>query len=92
MKQLGDFLTRFCTPLGRVPRRRAPQPLACDEALKKHIMEKVGCIAANGASKERRAVILTARELFPNVLIIIRDPAHAIRIAIKALHLSLIHI
>ena len=86
VKQLDDFLTRFCTPLGRVPRRRAPQPLACDEALKKHIMEKVVCISADGKSKERRAVILTARELFPNVLIIIRDPAHAIRIAIKALH------
>ena len=34
VKQLDDFLTRFCTPLGRVPRRRAPQPLACDEELK----------------------------------------------------------
>ena len=64
VKQLDDFLTRFCTPLGRVPPRRAPQPLACDEALKKHIMEKVGCIAADGASKERRVVFLTARELF----------------------------
>ena len=41
VKQLDDFLTRFCTPLGRVPRRRAPQPLACDEALKKHIRENV---------------------------------------------------
>ena len=86
VKQLDDFLTRFCTPLGRVPRRRAPQPLACDEALKKHILEKVFCIAADGAAKERRAVFLTARELFPNLLIVIRDPAHAIRLAIKALH------
>ena len=49
-------------------------------------MEKVVCIAADGASKERRAVILTARELFPNVLIVICDPAHAIRLAMKALH------
>ena len=44
------------------------------------------CLSADGASKERRAVFLTARELFPNVLIVIRDPAHAIRLAIKAPH------
>ena len=83
---MDDFLTRFCTPLGRVPGRRTPQPLACDEALKKHIREKVFCIAADGAAKERRAVFPTARELVPNVPIVIRDPAHAIRLAIKALH------
>ena len=31
-------------------------------------------------------MFLAARDLFPNVLIVIRDPAHAIRIASKALH------
>ena len=31
-------------------------------------------------------MFLAARELFPNLLLCIRDPAHAIRIAVKALH------
>ena len=31
-------------------------------------------------------MFLAARDLFPNLLIVIRDPAHAIRIASKALH------
>ena len=90
VKQLDDFLTRFCTPLGPRPRargpRRGPQPLACDVMLKAEIIKKVTCFAADGASKERRALALAVREVFPNVLIIIRDPAHAIRIASKSLH------
>ena len=43
-------------------------------------------LAADGASKERRAVFLAAKKLFPNVLIVIRDPAHAIRFAVQSLH------
>ena len=31
-------------------------------------------------------MFLAARDLFPNLLIVIRDPAHALRIATKALH------
>ena len=54
--------------------------------LKAEIMKKVACFAADGASKERRALALAIREVFPNVLIVIRDPAHAIRIASKSLH------
>ena len=96
VKSLELFLTRFCTPLGRRapvgggrPGRRAPRPLArCDEELKTHLINTVRCIAADGAAKERRAVFLAARELFPNALIVIRDSAHAIRIASKALHLD----
>ena len=49
-------------------------------------MKKVTCFSADGASKERRALALAVREVFPNVLIVIRDPAHAIRIASKSLH------
>ena len=86
VKQFDAFFTRFCTPLGRVRGHRAPEPLACDQELKKLIQEKVFCISADGAPKERRAVFLVAREFFPNLLIVIRDSAHAIRIAIKALH------
>ena len=67
----------------------AARPLArCDEELKTHLINTVRCIAADGAAKERRAVFLAARELFPNALIVIRDSAHAIRIASKALHLD----
>ena len=86
VKQLESFLTRFCTPLGRVAGHRDPQPLTCDEALKASIIEKVTCLSADGGPKERRAVILAGKELFPNLLIVIRDPAHAIRIATKTLH------
>ena len=60
--------------------------MACDHDLKAHVMKTVTCISADGGSKERRAVFLAARELFSNLLIVIRDPAHAIRIASKALH------
>ena len=48
-------------------------------------MSTVLCLAADGASKERRALFLAARDLFPD-LILIRDSAHAIRIAAKYLH------
>jgi hypothetical protein len=89
---LDSFLTTFCTPLGPKPAqgrwggRRVAQPLACDTDLKAHVMKTVRCLAADGASGERRAVFLAARDLFPNLLLVIRDPAHAIRIAAKALH------
>ena len=86
VRQLDSFLTKFCTPLGRITGRRGVQPLACDLALKTHVMKAVTCVSADGAAKERRAVFLAARDLFPNVLIVIRDPAHSIRIASKALH------
>ena len=67
----------------------APRPLArCDEELKTHLINTARCVAADGAAKERRAVFLATRELFPNALIVIRDSAHAIRIASKALHLD----
>ena len=88
MKQFDSFLTRFCTPLGRVNGRRQRHRLVCNQDLKAHVMKTVTSISADGAAKERRAVFLAAREIFPNALIVIRDPAHAIRIAIKALHLD----
>ena len=86
VRHLNSFLEEFCTPLGRKRKTRGPQPLACDHDLKAHVMKTVTCISADGGSKERRAVFLAARELFSNLLIVIRDPAHAIRIASKALH------
>jgi len=86
VKQIDAFLTTFCTPLGRIQGRRGVQPLACDLALKAHVMKTVNCLSADGASKERRAVFLAARDLFEKLLIVIRDPAHSIRIASKSLH------
>ena len=86
---LDSFLTFFCTPLGpeRDGRgRRGAPPSTCDRDLKAHVMKTVRSVAADGVSKERRAVFLAARDLFANLLIVIRDPAHAIRIASKALH------
>ncbi|CAK0899599.1 unnamed protein product, partial [Prorocentrum cordatum] len=86
VKQLDDFLTKFCTPLGKIKGHRGAQPLACDQKLKAHVLGTVTSFAADGASKERRSVFLAARDLFPNLLIVIRDPAHAIRIACKSMH------
>jgi len=87
VRKLEEFLTKFCTPLGRRPGRRTKtQPLACDEALKRHILQSVLVVAADGDSHGRRVLFLAAREVFPNVLLCIRDSAHAIRIAAKALH------
>ena len=89
---LDSFLTKFCTPLGPTPAqgrwggRRGARPSTCDTVLKAHVMETVRCISADGAGKERRAAFLAARDLFRNLLIVIRDAAHALRIAAKALH------
>ena len=82
VKQLDAFLTKFCTPLGK-----KGEPLAPGEGLKQHILTRVACISADGASSERRAILLAGRELFPRMLIAIRDSAHAIRIAYaRSLH------
>ena len=62
------------------------QPLACDEELSAHVLRAVTSTSAYGASKDRRAVFRAARDIFPNLLIVIRDPAHAIRIASNPLH------
>ena len=86
LKRFEEFLTVFCTSLGRRPGSKEPQLLACDEDLKKHIIKSVLVVAADGDSGGRRVLFLAARELFPNLLLCIRDSAHAIRLAAKALH------
>ena len=77
VRQLGAFLNRFCTPL-----RKAGQPLATDLLLKGHILRHTRVLAADGASKERRALLLAAKELFPNIVLLLGDSAHALRIAV----------
>ena len=78
VRKLDAFLNRACTPLCSRSR-----PLATDLQLKEHIRNCTRVFAADGASKERRALLLAVQNLFPNVVLLLRDSAHALRIAIK---------
>ena len=51
--------------------------------LKEKIRKTVKVFAVDGAFKERRVVELAAKVLFPNVILFLRDPAHALKIAVK---------
>ena len=62
------------------------QPLARGEELNAHMLMTATIIFAVGASKERRTVFRAARALFPNLIIVIGDPTHAMRIASQPLH------
>ena len=84
VRKMDAFLNTFCTPLAK-----AGQPLAADVVLKEHILKCTRVFAADGASKERRALLLVAEELFPNIVLLLRDSAHALRIAVRdPLHLT----
>lgn len=84
VRKLEAFLLKFCTPLGK-----RGQPLAPDRDLYEHILKHVRVLSADGAASERRSMFLAAKTLFKKVVLVIRDPAHAIRIAIKnPLHLD----
>ena len=78
VRKLDEFLNKFCTPLSKEGR-----PLDTDITLKEHIRQHVRTFAVDGASKERRALKLAANVLFPNFVLLLRDAAHALRIAIK---------
>ena len=71
-------MNTLCTPL-----RRTGRSSATDLVLKEHIRKCARVFAADGGSKERRALLLAAEELFPNITLLLRDTAHALRIAIK---------
>ena len=73
--KLHELLARFCTPLAA----------ELDHDLQDHILKIVLVISADGCPAERRAMHLTAELVFPNLICLIRDPAHAIRIAMQAL-------
>ena len=60
VRKMDAFSSQFCTPLAK-----ASQPLATDIELKEHIRKCTRVFAADGASKERRALLL---ELLPNLL------------------------
>ena len=78
VRKLDSFLNTFCTPLHSTGR-----PSATDLVLKEHIKKCTRVFAADGGSKERRALLLATERLFPNVAFLLRDAAHALRIAIK---------
>ena len=78
VRKMDGFLNRICTPLGPGGRK-----LATDIALKEHIRKCIRVFAADGASKERRALFLAAKELCPNIVLVLRDGAHALRIAVR---------
>ena len=81
VRKLDSALNKFCTPL---PTRHAVDGIAeTILELKEHIRKTVKIFAVDGASKERRALELATNELFPNVVLLIRDAAHALRIAVK---------
>jgi hypothetical protein len=78
VRKMEQLVLRFCTPMGK-----RGQPLAPDHALFDHIVKHVYTVAADGAADERRALFLAAIRVFTSVVLVIRDPAHAIRIAVK---------
>lgn len=78
VRKLEELVLRFCTAMWK-----RGQPLAPDLALSDHIFKRVYTIAADGAADERRALFLAAIRVFTSVVLVIRDPAHAIRISVK---------
>ena len=77
-RRMDAFLLRFCTPLAS-----KRQPSAPDLLLKEHIIGHTKVLSADGAASERRSLFLAARELFDSAVWVLRDPAHAVRIAVK---------
>ena len=76
-KRMGDSIMEavqaFCTPAGEV----------MDEALFRHICSHVRCFVADGAPSVQKCGLLLQGTHFPNLVLILRDPSHAIRIACK---------
>ena len=84
VRKLDALLNTFCTPLVK-----ANQPVATDIELKDHILKCTRAFAADGASSARRALLLAAGELFPNIVVLLRDAAHIPRISVRdPLHLD----
>ena len=78
VRKLDQALNAFWTPLP--PRGQHLQVLF---ELKERMRNNVKAIASDGASKERRALQLAVEGLFPPVILILRDPARALKIAVK---------
>ena len=82
VRKLEAVLLGFCTPLSS-PVGSKRLPLAPDLELYEHILKCVLVFAADGAASERRTIFLAARRLFKNMIYVIRDSCHAIRISVK---------
>ena len=68
---------------------KSPRPLARDSVLKDHIVNHTRVLTADGCKAERRAFFFACTSVFPHVILVLRDPAHALRIACKnPLHLD----
>ena len=87
VRKLDAFLNTFCTPLVK-----ANQPVATDIELKDHILKCTRAFAADGASSARRALLLAAGELFPNIVVLLPDAAHALsKTAQDPLHMDALY-
>ncbi len=71
VRELLGLLKRFSTPLGD----------SCDEALYQKFLSSVRMIVADGALQ--KVACLLRQDHMPNVVLVLRDPAHFIRIACK---------
>ena len=72
-RNLQRCIARFWTPLGGA--RLVDQ--------EKEMLKKVRCLASDGGASERKLMFRLARGLCPRVVLVIRDFAHAARIAIQ---------
>ena len=73
LRNLRACIAKFWTPLGG----------HADSAAEADMLRKVKCIASDGGASERKLVFMTFRSICPGVAIILRDFAHAARIALQ---------
>ena len=73
-QNLQRCITRFWTPVG------GGGHMADEE---KQMLKKIRCLSSDGAASERKVMFRVARTLCPWVVIVIRDFAHAARIAVQ---------
>ena len=73
LRNLRACIAKFWTPLGG----------HADSAAEADMLRKVKCIASDGGASERKLMFMTFRSICPGVAIILRDFAHAARIALQ---------
>ena len=74
-RNLQQCITRFWTPLGE-----GGAHLADQEA---EMLSKVRCLSSDGGPSERKLMFRLVRTICPQVVLVIRDFAHAARIAVQ---------
>lgn len=63
----------FCTPMGEF----------IDDALCQHFLQSIRTFVADGAPSVQKAGLLLKQTHCPNLVLVLRDPSHAIRIACR---------